>query len=153
MELENTWPSILRPVIYVGAGFLPAFAFAVLSLALLRDLQFVFVFVTVLAWMGLFGLVMAVLHQPSKTDHRLRLVVTILLMLGLLAITPLLAAAIFIFAPYLWVSAVVLGPCLVALHYTWGVTLISSTTDRLILAFSGALIFAPPALFYALRPW
>ncbi|KEX91206.1 hypothetical protein D3C76_1175480 [compost metagenome] len=111
--------TILRTTIYIVGGALPAFGLALLSLILMGSGQVFYVLLSTLAWLGTCGLVLAALNRPTTTESRRRLAITVMLILGLLAMSPLLLEFFKYFNDELWINWVILGPTLVALHYMW----------------------------------
>jgi hypothetical protein len=87
------------------------------------------ILLSTLAWLGTCGLILAVSNSPIDTEPRRRLVITALLMMGLLAMSP----PLFIFFTYLrgetWIGWAILGPTLLALHYIWQVARISCSKE------------------------
>jgi Trk-type K+ transport system membrane component len=117
--------TILRTTIYMVGGVLPAFGLALLSLILMGSGQVFYVLLSTFAWLGTCGLVLAALNRPTTTESRRRLAITVMLMMGLLAMSPLLLEFFKYFNDELWINWVILGPTLLALHYMWEVARIS----------------------------
>jgi Trk-type K+ transport system membrane component len=117
--------TILRTTIYMVGGALPAFGLALLSLILMGSGQVFYVLLSTFAWLGTCGLVLAALNRPTTTESRRRLAITVILMMGLLAMSPLLLDFFKYFNDELWINWVILGPTLLALHYMWEVARIS----------------------------
>jgi hypothetical protein len=107
---------LARPVLYLIAGVLPALCLALFSLFfLMAGLKGVVL--SLAAWLGCLGLILATLQPPkASTSGRLQLT-CLLLLIGILAISPLLisASAVALKRPSL--SATIAGPAVVALHY------------------------------------
>ncbi|UZM12808.1 hypothetical protein LZV00_19230 [Pseudomonas kielensis] len=116
---------ILRSAMYIAGGVLPALGLALLSLVFMGAGGFFYVSLSTLAWIGTCGLVLAAINRPTTTDSRRGLAITAMLMMGLLAMSPALLM-LFTDPNYdLWISWIILGPTLLALHYMWQVARIS----------------------------
>ncbi|WP_223455910.1 MULTISPECIES: hypothetical protein [unclassified Pseudomonas] len=116
---------ILRSAMYVVGGVLPAFGLALLSLFFMGSGEVFYMLLSTLAWLGTCGLVLAALNRPTTTESRRRLAITAMLMMGLLAMSPLLLI-LFTYPDHeIWISWAILGPTLLALHYMWQVARIS----------------------------
>ena len=116
---------IIRSAIYLAGGVLPALGLALLSLILMGSGEVFYILLSTLAWLGTCGLVLAALNRPTTTESRRRLAITAMLMMGLLAMSPLLWALFTYSNEDIWVSWAILGPTLLALHYMWQVARIS----------------------------
>ena len=145
MDQQSSTQCFLRPFIYVMGGVLPALILALLSLLFMLSMDFRGMLLSTAAWMGFCGLLMAAVYKPSKISALLRTAITVLLLLGLYAISPLLPDITSIFHPDFWFSAVVLCPALLAIHYIWQSAWISNTVERLILAITLLTIAVLPA--------
>lgn len=119
MNLTRINNRLARPALYLCVGVLPALFLALLSLAFLVSGTFLGILLSLAAWMGCLGLMLATLQPPwASTSGRLRLT-SLLLVLGILAISPLLVPVTEnpLEAPTL--SALIAGPPLAALHYLY----------------------------------
>jgi hypothetical protein len=107
-----------RPVLYLIAGVLPALCLALFSLFfLMAGLRGAVL--SLAAWLGCLGLILATLQPPkASTSGRLQLT-CLLLLIGILAITPLLPPVTTAPLQILSLSALIGGPPLVALHYLY----------------------------------
>ncbi|SDU06146.1 hypothetical protein SAMN05216210_1523 [Halopseudomonas salegens] len=147
---------LLRMVLYVCLGVLPALVLSVLSLIFLTGGAGWNALLSLLAWLGTVGLILATACRPACTESRLRLIVTALLMLGLLAMSPLLMSTLLgVFGgdfSHLELSAVVSGPVIIALHYCWQVVRASSTGERRTLGLVAIVIVVSPGIGYLVRP-
>jgi len=111
--------ALTRSALYLVAGVLPALFFALLSLILLMSGSLWGVLLSLAAWLGCLGLILATLQQPrASTSSRLQWT-CLLLVMGILAISPLLLVAIADALKIPTLSALVAGPPLVALHYLY----------------------------------
>ena len=121
----------VRLCIYLGAGVLPALGLALLSLFLMAGGAG---WLSVLAWLGTLGLILAALNRPSKSELRTKFVVTALLALGLVAISPLVPRDLStaMVAGWLLVAAVC-APVVIAVHYIWQVLRFSCASERRVL--------------------
>lgn len=141
----------VRLCIYLGAGVVPALGLALLSLFLIAGGEG---WLSVLAWLGALGLILAALNRPSKSELRTKSVVTALLALGLVAISPLVPRDLStaIVAGWLLVAAVC-APVVMAVHYIWQVLRFSCASERRVLvrvlmgvaATSWLVLRGPPA--------
>lgn len=148
----------LRAVLYVCAGVLPALVMASLSVFFLAGIggeSYGQPFI-LLPWLGTIGLILATVYRPSFTGPRLRIIISILLMFGLLAILPMVAAFIYV-GSATWTNEmrlpawllVFLGPMLIALHYCLQVAWFSNVKERFLLGLLAIVIVGPAGLgFY-----
>jgi len=112
---------IFRSLIYVVGGVLPASGLALLSLVFMGSGKAFFMLLSTLAWLGTCGLILAASNKPTDTEPRRRLVITAMLTMGLLAMSPLLFFLFTAFSDEIWINWAILGPTLLALHYMWQV--------------------------------
>lgn len=130
MSNQNAASRSPRFIFYIGAGVVPAVFLAVLSLIALLVTKHGALF-SLLAWLGMLGLVIATFNPPAYLYFRSMLVIVALLTLGLIAISPYL---LLLLGAHWIVVTVVGGPAVVALHYIWQVHQISNARERLRLA-------------------
>ena len=116
---------IVRSAIYIAGGVLPALGLALLSLVFMGSGEVFYQLLSTLAWLGTCGLVLAALNRPTTTESRRRLAITAMLMMGLLAMSPLLLILFTYPNDEIWISWAILGPTLLALHYMWQAARIS----------------------------
>ena len=112
---------ILRSVMYLIGGVLPAFGLALLCLYYTMFGDVCGILISALAWLGTCGLALATLNRPSTTGSRSRLVISVMLIMGLIVISPVLEGSLTHPSSNMWFSGVMLGPTLLALHYLWQV--------------------------------
>lgn len=158
MGSKDTVLRALRAVLYIGAGVLPALLMASLSLFFLAGIggeSYGQPFIP-LPWLGTVGLILATLYRPSSSGSRFRIIIAILLMFGLLAILPVVAALIYVGSTTwstemrlpIWLLAF-LGPMLIALHYCLQVAWFSNVKERCLLGLLAVVILGPAVLgFY-----
>lgn len=150
MELSGALLKVTRALVYICAGVLPATLLAGLSLVFLVSSLWWSVLLVLLAWLGTVGLIMATMFPPNGAESRLRMIVVILLMFGLVAISPLALMAIDF--RNLALKAIFIGPALVALHYCWQVFRLSNVRERWFLSMVSLLLVMAPLLWYLQRP-
>lgn len=116
MNLQRFNSRQARPVLYLIAGVLPALCLALFSLFfLMAGLRGVLL--SLAAWLGCLGLILATLQPPkASTSGRLQLT-CLLLLIGTLAISPLLISASAVGLKHPLLSATIAGPPMIALHY------------------------------------
>lgn len=148
MNLPGPLQKLIRTVLYVAAGILPTLVLALLSLFLMLGGS-LGILISTAAWAGTVGLVLALLLPPDRHHPRSTLWVCALLMLGLVAISPLLAG---LSGARGSLFALICGPVLIALHYLWRAMRIFTARERRILGLILVLLVSVPGLFYLLRP-
>lgn len=108
---------ILWPVIYLIGGVLPAFGLALLSSAFMMFGEAFGILIGMLAWSGTAGLALAALNRPSATGYYRRRIISLMLIMGLIAITPPLLGSLTHPSNKIWFNVAMIGPTLLALLY------------------------------------
>ena len=108
---------ILWSVIYLVGGVLPAFGLALLSSIFMMFGEVFGILIGALAWSGTAGLGLAALNRPKNTGSCRRRVISVMLIMGLIVISPLLLASLSQPSSKIWFNAAMLGPALLALLY------------------------------------
>jgi hypothetical protein len=144
-----------RALLYMAGGILPALGLALLSLLLLAGNKGWGSLLSLSAWLGTIGLGLALAYAPTRLEPRRTLFICALLMIGLVAMSPLLTSMLKDFGnarnvPVL--SAAIAGPVLIAVHYIWRALLIFSASARRMAGLIFALIIGIPGLFYLIKP-
>ncbi len=132
---------------------MPALILALLSLLLLGDRMGSLLCIS--AWSGTIGLILASAYVPARYDPRGTLLICTLLLIGLLAISPLLIIMLkdpgtSLGLPLL--SAAITGPVLVAAHYLYRAMSNFSASERRFAGLICVLVVGLPGLFYLIKP-
>lgn len=132
MSRQRWVRQLVRLSIYLGAGVLPALSLALPSLLLITGDAW---WLSIFAWAGTLGLILAALNRPSGSELRTKLVIATMLALGLIAISFLapLDFSVVTGAGWFFVAAVGAPPVLAA-HYIWQALRFSSVSERRVLA-------------------
>jgi hypothetical protein len=108
---------ILWATIYIVGGALPAVGLALLSSAFMMFGEVFGVLIGALAWSGTAGLGLAALNRPNATGLCRRRVISVMLIMGLIVISPVLLGSLTHPSDKIWFNAAMFGPTLLALLY------------------------------------
>jgi len=122
--------SINRSAVYMVVGVVPALGLALLSLVLITSGNVFYISLSPLAWLGTCGLALAASNRPITTESRYRLAIAAMLIMGLLAMSPLLKILVTELPDEILIYWAILGPTLLALHYLWQVARISCSKQK-----------------------
>jgi signal transduction histidine kinase len=120
---------VLWAAIYIVGGALPAFGLALLSSFLMMSGIAFGIILNSLAWLGGVGLGLAALNTPSATGSCRRRIVSTMLIMGLIAISPVLLISLSHPSDKIWFNAAVAGPTLLALIYLGQTAWISNSDE------------------------
>jgi hypothetical protein len=108
---------IFWPVMYLIGGVLPAFGLALLSSVFMMFGEAFGILIGLFAWSGTVGLALAALNRPSVTGYYSRRFISLMLIMGLVAITPPLVGSLTHPSNKIWFSVAMISPTLLALFY------------------------------------
>ena len=120
---------ILWSVMYLIGGVLPAFGLALLSSFLMMSGEVFGVRFSTLTWLGTTGLGLAALNTPTATGLNRRRIVSVMLIMGLIVISPVLLTSLTHPSTKIWFNAAILGPTLLAILYLGKVAWISNSDE------------------------
>lgn len=153
MTLPEPANSLARKFFYTVAGVLPALGLALLSLLLMSGGGWGLL-LSLAAWLGTSGLLLALFYPPYRYTPRTSILICSLLTVGLMAIAPLIAMLLFNPSSALGnlgLSAFIAGPALIAAHYLWRAMQIFTASERRLTGLIFILLITVPGLFYMLR--
>jgi hypothetical protein len=120
---------ILWPVMYLIGGVLPAFGLALLSSYLMMFGEAFGITIGILAWSGTTGLALAALNRPSTTVYYRRRIISLMLIMGLIAISIPLIGSLTHPGSSIWFNLVLISPTLLALLYLGEMLRTSNSCD------------------------
>jgi Ca2+/Na+ antiporter len=110
-------PRILWSVMYLIGGVLPAFGLALLTSFLMMSGEAFGIIMSSFIWSGTAGLGLAALNTPRATGSRRRRIVSVMLIMGLIVMSPVLFTSLEHPSDKVWFNAAILGSTLLALLY------------------------------------
>lgn len=155
MNLPRLPLGVLRAPLYLIGGVLPALVLAILSLLLLIGNTYWGWLLSASAWSGTIGLLLALTCPPERYDPRRTLFTCTLLMMGLVAIFPLLVGmlkGLGAVSGQPMLSLIIAGPALIAVHYLYRALLILNTQERRTAGLICLLVVGLPGLLYWAKP-
>jgi hypothetical protein len=153
MNLPEQAKYLIRSIFYAAAGVFPALCLAALSLFLMAGGGFGLL-LSLSAWLGTGGLLLALICPPSRYTSRISLLICALLMVGLIAIFPLLATLALnpnSATRNLELLAIIAGPTLTATHYLWRAMQLFTACERRLAGLILILLLVVPGSFYLTR--
>ncbi|MNX78759.1 hypothetical protein D3C86_1103660 [compost metagenome] len=118
---------ILWATIYIVGGALPAFGLALLTSFLMMSGEAFGIIMSTFIWSGTAGLGLAALNTPRATGSRRRRIVSVMLIMGLIVMSPVLFTSLEHPSDKVWFNAAILGPTLLAFLYLGQAAFISSS--------------------------
>ncbi|MDQ0126284.1 hypothetical protein J2W17_005266 [Pseudomonas lini] len=118
---------ILWSAMYLIGGVLPAFGLALLTSFLMISGEAFGIIISIFIWSGAAGLGLAALNTPKDTGSRRRRIVSVMLIMGLIVMSPVLFVSLENPSDKVWFNASILGPTLLAFLYLGQAAFISSS--------------------------